>query len=569
MRHLTSSEVAWAKASGAKRFYLPSLGGESRDEFFRLYDEFWAEVVRTFDEHDRFWSNAISSKFQNWECSFSYLALVLFTLHDLQSRSAESVSIVIVCGSTQEEGVCGQWARLHGWDYEVKRASSIGSFVRRCRQRVRALAASVRCFLGALRKKWYCPTPRFEDAGDKPARVTIVASQFYGRNIMGGRWQDPCFGPLSDFLANRGHHVVTVAWPLEKLNSQTRAEMSSLSESRVYAVHALLGWWDFCVAFISLLFQPVRVNGAKFHGCEFGDLINWQGFSVLAPFNLMAALYGRAITVLGAQFRPNRLVCIFEGNVAERSCIQRFRQFNSGPVVGYSQGVLYALNLKLRRCPSEIHRPDPELFVSTGPRGKRLFDRLTLRDGSKTKTGCAMRPLSKSGGFASRGRKILLALDGVWSSAYLLSWFVEHCERLEGESVLVRSHPNVPLDRLLRQIVAPWPEQFEISSRTLDEDLDASYCVLYRSTSVGLQALMNGVPAVHLNIDSPLPSDPLGDDTMGKWVVSSVGELLDALGQIRALDEGFRQDLLNESGSCAEQYFAEPTDEAMESFAQS
>ena len=87
--------------------------------------------------------------------------------------------------------------------------------------------------------------------------------------------------------------------------------------------------------------------------------------------------------------------------------------------------------------------------------------------------------------------------------------------------IRLRGHPNVPLEKLLAQCINALPDNFHLSNNDLKADIENSFCVIYRQSSVGIQALMNGVPAIHLNIDAPLSCDPIMDLEVCKWTVRS------------------------------------------------
>jgi hypothetical protein len=159
-----------------------------------------------------------------------------------------------------------------------------------------------------------------------------------------------------------------------------------------------------------------------------------------------------------------------------------------------------------------------------------------------------------------------VALDGVWSSASVLNWLLEHTNVFKGFKVKLRGHPNIPINTLLDQCLYDLPDNFYITNQTLKEDIENSFCVIYRQTSVGLQALMNGVPVVHLNVDAPLDCDPIKDIEVLKWVAHNPEELRLALKEIDSLR---KENIKKYSGivkKYAINYFNPPDDNNIQMF---
>ena len=153
---------------------------------------------------------------------------------------------------------------------------------------------------------------------------------------------------------------------------------------------------------------------------------------------------------------------------------------------------------------------------------------------------------------------ILVALDGVWSCVTVLDWLMEQAEIFKDYKIILRGHPNVPVKKLLTKCINPLPDNFHLSKNDLKSDIENSFCVIYRQSSVGMQALMNGIPAIHLNIDSPLSCDPIMDLKVSKWTVSSPEEFSAALLEINCIEDGQKKEAVSIARKYAEEYFTVP-----------
>ena len=97
---------------------------------------------------------------------------------------------------------------------------------------------------------------------------------------------------------------------------------------------------------------------------------------------------------------------------------------------------------------------------------------------------------------------------------------------------MVRFHPDIPPDRTLKQCINDIPDNVAISNNSLERDLAGCECVLYRHSSLGILALLNHIPVVYMNVDSPLLGDPFFGLDVLRYSVSSTSELLQVFDKI-------------------------------------
>ena len=167
---------------------------------------------------------------------------------------------------------------------------------------------------------------------------------------------------------------------------------------------------------------------------------------------------------------------------------------------------------------------------------------------------------SKSSPAESSGN-ILIALDGVYSTVAVFDWLCEHADIFKGFTVCIRAHPNVSIEEIINQSLQTMPGNFTISQGSLEEAMNDSWCVLYRHTSIGIQALLNGIPIIHLAVDSPLSGDPLKELKICKWTAHTPEDLKIAIAEIRRFNSEDSSIMLNEAKCFLKDYFAQPTQE--------
>lgn len=565
-RRLSKKEILMARKFNVGRFYLPAIGSKDTEEFLGEFDGFWDEVVSGFPPEHPFWRNVVSSKMQPWENSIGYLCLVLFTL--ACTPASGDAGLVIVCDSVQMRRVFIEWARINRWEL-ISTGSAQGGRVDAIAQKINNLGWFAVRFLSCLYKKWFSPSVKA--GGGIRGDTALISSFYYPSSFRNGSYHDPFLGNLHDFLKKNGMKCVYLCEPLNEFDKNTVQKTSHCQDTKVYTTYSLIKWREMILALIGLYFRDIRVSEVKFMGCDMSKLIRWYAGNFINSFNIGAEIRFKAAERLCSLQKFDRLIYGFEENVHERACIQAFRRLGHGKIIGYSHAVIYPLNLKIRLTGKEaLLKPGPDAYVCTGPYAKKLLQKVGVRYPSQKMTdGCIIKDIpeiSKKNGAGYNRRRILVALDGMESSIVLLEWILEHLKMLDDFIFCLRFHPNVPAKRIVSQCINRIPDNVEISNNSLMQDIEGSLCVLYRHSSVGMQALLNGVPAVYLGIDSPLHGDPLDEFTTYKWSVYSVSELAAALEEIKSSAPEQSDELPGAARKFLQGYFAAPSEGSLKSF---
>jgi hypothetical protein len=561
---LKTKDINIAKRLGIRRCYLPKLSKAESERFFIEFDRLWDSAIKPFDNCHPFWRNAISSKMQEWERSFTYLLLILYTLSKINND--DSLTIVIVCSSLQEEELCEEWGRKSGWKTIRNPSVRISYQLRYSLQRFKLFLKFQYILLLFLFQKFI--SPKYKKLKIKNDNFVLISSLIYSKSIKGGEFSDPFFGDLYKYYNRFGKTVINLCHPLDNYK-KTVGKLSECKAANIVAPLSLIRWNEVISIAFRVFFRKILFNRVKFFDCNISKLIHWNAHHEIF-FNLHAELYYCAIKKLCRFYGFALLIFPYEGNAFERACIQAFRKYSSGTIIGYSHAVIYPLNVKIRLTEAEkSQRPTPDFFIATGPENKRLMVETGNHDEESIQTACALRNIPNLGKLCSSKNKnstILIALDGVWSTAVVLNWFLENASILNEYDFIIRSHPNIPVGKLIEQCLYNIPENFSFSTTDLKSDFEKCFCIVYRQTSVGLQALMNGIPAIHLNIDSPLPCDPIENLRAGKLVVSDTNQLLSAIKEIKSLSEESCLQAMNEAKKYALEYFCERTDENINVF---
>jgi hypothetical protein len=106
-----------------------------------------------------------------------------------------------------------------------------------------------------------------------------------------------------------------------------------------------------------------------------------------------------------------------------------------------------------------------------------------------------------------------------------------------GVEIRVRPHPELSLASALAVAPLAGPQFFSESSGSLEEDLEWAEVVLYASSTVGLEAVATGIPAVYLDLGGFLDTDPMSGWNEFRWSAREPSDLVTAIQTIKGLPE--------------------------------
>jgi len=565
-RPLKKHEKIFAQNNSITRFYLPVLTKAQQDEFCQYFDETWNHLCKRFNRTHPFWRNVVSSKMQEWEKSFSYLMLTLFTL---KATAPTNLRLIVLCKSVQEEQVWVSWAKYNGWALDKEPVSAFNVFVN-LKQGAMNILLFARLVIRGLRQKYTLPKFRLFSDNDNVSNNVLIASLFYPSSFKDNKFHDPFMGEIHKHFLDQGKRCMYVSDALSVTDASLAKKIQDCQDTIVNTPHSILSWSQLTLSFLRVLFRRYDLNNIEFMHCDFSKLIQWRAYSFENNFSMNAEIYYMAVKKVCGIHAFNQLVVIYEGNVFERACIQAFKEFSSSKVYGYSHGVVFRSNLKLRVTKEERNlRPDPDTIVCTGRHSRSMLSQLRIFEEDDLQDGCSLRfiPQCLNRELSDeKSKKVLIALDGAFATSAIMDWLIENKDLLSGYEVYFRTHPNVPIGIIEKYMLNKIPKEFIPSHGALDEDIRESSCVLYRHTSIGIQALLNGVPIIHLAIDSPLPMDPIEELHAGKRTVYDREDLQEALDLINTNKEGKVKTELDEAKDYVKGYFSSPTKQRLNQF---
>lgn len=338
-------------------------------------------------------------------------------------------------------------------------------------------------------------------------------------------------------------------------------------------IEALRRWWqsDYDWKESTLTLQGISVTGllqsAIQHSHSSGDVFR----------SVYAFESARAIAHL---FRPARCFYPYENRAWEKMLLLGIRSVSPRTrLLGYNHASITGshTNFMLKK-EEQTRMPFPDRVITMGRVTHGWLEKQGGHPQQVLTVGCALRQSSAAPAALIKSRRdkkvsrLLVALATsqveyvntlVYLQEALASEMVDVCERV---TIKIRPHPTIRLENALKVLEGMITFPFEVSSESVARDLDWADVVLYASSTIGLEAVGAGIPAIYMDLGDILNTDPMDGWFEFKWVAGCPTDLVPILSNIQALgDEEFasRQRLGREY---AESYLTPVTEECLRIF---
>lgn len=239
-----------------------------------------------------------------------------------------------------------------------------------------------------------------------------------------------------------------------------------------------------------------------------------------------------AVSEICGNLRPSLLIITFEGYSWERlACKLIHEKFPQVVVIGYQHAVITG-------GPRAINHKfgggiDPDHIVCTGPYVKqRLVAEGDFRPKDLTIIGT---PKTLAQNYLSCEKRmtqdqcILAVPEGVMSETLILGQaLTELASQLPKMRCVLRLHPIISREKVLRicSKIRSAPENFSISSRTLECDIADSGWLIYRGSSVVLSAIASGARALFFDDTGRNIGDIIDADLSWRIKCHSINDLI-------------------------------------------
>lgn len=490
------------------------------------------------------WANAISEKNEHLSTHYQDICRYYALMRTLE-RNPGLKEVFVVCGPRLQEQLIESAGKVKGVCLDAP-------IFRRMKKMSFAATRTLKAILSAYRlllRKWLIPRSlirRSHDglSGSRP--FYVIRTWLDGRFLKKANpaVEDSYFGRLPQEAKDRGENVLIVAGVLNsfgKVVGKAALHRDLLIVPEEYFIY----YRDFARA-MKLLFL-------KRH--KFQESLSINGVELSAIYRRVfeeSALSGGMAQNLVRYFIAKRLaekvpigtyIHTYENYAWEKMYVAGLKEVRPQAIVlGFQHAFISRNSFKyfLGRGESE-NAPLPDKIITLGEVTRGMLEKYGEYKHGSVEAGCALRQthIQKKEPFTrKRHNRVLVPLTmAAGESAAILKFLCSSGLSGSKLEVVVRAHPALPVEDVKKRLRFRLPENFKTGEcKKVEDELQTVDAVIYTWTTLALEGLMMGVPAIHLDILDPLYIDPLFECESLKRTVSEPGELIPALNDLYGLD---------------------------------
>ena len=545
---------------------IPNLPGESRERWKKSFID-WLGEINIRNAGTGWWAYTASAK----NVLSSHLGdQIIQTLALCEIAGQENFETLYIGGATPAQiEVFQTWAQGRN-DLTVEIADTAG-------RPWFALAGTIGRLLFQFLRAWLSfALPSRGISAPAPCDVLLFT-------YVDGKLTDHAdryFGRLAPLLAEQapGTRVAYAAYVYAPYRKALR-DIASVSGTRYFPIFNELAFrdlvWALAQSLKALHTSRYDLTSAQMLGVSFAPVLR-DALSRDVTFGsyFHNLLVYRCIPRMAAKTRPGIFVYPYENKSLEKLLLLALRRYSGDlHIIGYQHTSITPRHTTLLFAPGEAARtPLPDRIITAGEITRQYLERHGNYPAEIFRTGCAMRqtwldakPWNPVG---DRPPRVLLALSS--SRLELLqavAFFLRLHEAGARFELGIRPHINFPLHLLprnLRQWSAVHARDF--SGTPLTDNIAWCDLTAYVSSTVALESLMAGKPAVNFRVADTLDPDPVLGDPALHWRTDDADGFAKALDSIRALTADRQRELAADAAAYVRSYLTPPCDECIRLF---
>lgn len=421
--------------------------------------------------------------------------------------------------------------------------------------------------------KWYFSRKAREKI-HPDCRYYVLRSWFYERSITDNHYNDSFFGMLPDFLS-RHTDVLILAGIIGNYRVVAK-KIAHEPDHLIIPEEFFLSFWDPIRAILEarknriVLSEQVLCCGFDVTGVIEQELEREFDHHVFEQY-----IYSSIITGLVQATTIDTFTTTYENNPWEKVCFITLRRTSPGTkIIGYQHAALSksSLNMIISNNEKEVI-PLPDRIVTVGDVTREFMIHQGNYDPKRVKSGCGLRfahlfslPLKER----SRYNSVLVTPEGVLTESVSLSDFAYNAFHDNNDiRVIIRPHPALPFCDFKKYLGFDTGKcnNVEISGNdSVSKDLETTDAVIYRGSTLALEAMKMGIPVFYAAQSDIISVDPLFDFSGLNWTVHSEKELADSIQMMYAMDPVEYNEKLQASQDYIKRYIVGTTEERLQEF---
>lgn len=387
-------------------------------------------------------------------------------------------------------------------------------------------------------------------------------------------YNDSFLGRLPNFLISKNENLIILSAIIGNFK-KTAKKLSKCKEYFIIPQEYFLKYSDVLETAIKVLFYKNRLKRqVLFNGMDVSNLIQMEMNNNFKKYALINLLQKNIIINMLKYYNIHTFTTTYENNPWEKVCFLSLRQYSpSTKIIGYQHAVVTKASANMFVSKEEMPIiPMPDKIITVGEVTKGIMEKYGYYPLNRIFPSCALRyeyiyKLKKKE--FSKKNRILVALEGVTECYRLVNFVFNGLKDTKDYKVEIRTHPERPFNKIKNDLSfnIDLYDNFSTSNqKTLMDDLNANDILIYWGSTVSLEALMMGLPVVHVDLNDLVSVDPLFDCGYLKWAISEPKELLRVISEIYGLPKESYIDQYSKARAYIEKYLQKSNDEKLKEF---
>ena len=250
----------------------------------------------------------------------------------------------------------------------------------------------------------------------------------------------------------------------------------------------------------------------------------------LSPATFNTLRIAKQVSDIVSQTGVKFVVVTYEGHAWERLVYYWIRKVNPDiKCFGYQHSAVFEHQRAIKRPLRKEYNPD--VILTSGVVSQALFRKIQILESDIV---CLGSPKHSPTVFApNKGQRCLVAAQGEVTECLILFGFsLNYAKQHPGQSFVWRLHPIISFEKLKKYsaIFDRLPHNIHLSKESLEKDIEMCSSILYRGTTIVVNAINAGLkPIYYQQTSDELSIDPIYTHKKGKSIVHNQEELSLAL----------------------------------------
>ena len=359
--------------------------------------------------------------------------------------------------------------------------------------------------------------------GDTSPCDVLIISHLTNEKQLGNQ-RDPYFADLATQCQSQGGKVITFKINHIRASIKTHdLQQGRLIENgRFGLIEGFLVWLGNVFQSASLILRSVRETDQ-----DFKRYLRFLACTQMDHRTMASARIVNRIAKAADRMHPKVVILTYEGYSWERAVTHRLRQLNPTiKILGYQHAVLSggprAINKKF------YNDLDPDHILAAG---SVMADRL-VREGEYSASDYTVigSPKAQQTVVMGAGNALAAFPEGTLSETVKLAECLCHiAHKMPEIKCILRMHPVLSWEKV-KPHIRGWDDRLpnlHVSDQSLDEDINQAGWVLYRGSSVVINALQAGRRAIFLDVDNTAETgDIVSEEITWRKVCQSASDVM-------------------------------------------